>query len=101
VQRIGLSFFIALALEDYDEGNALAGDDPDIPHTRQAKSGRSDGDGRILAPPPDREPSPARSVGGGQLLRAGDGSRSAIIGRSQSLVAVSRCARRGQNATRL
>jgi hypothetical protein len=36
---------MVLMLEDYDGRNALAGYDLDIPHTRQAKSGRSDGAG--------------------------------------------------------
>ena len=58
--------------------------------------------GRISTLPPDREPSPARSalerargliaVSRSWPLRAGDGSRSVTVGRSHSLVAVSRCA---------
>src|ERR1039457_969092 len=47
VQRSGFGVFTMLMLGDYDEGNALAGNDPDIPHARQAKSGHSDGGGRI------------------------------------------------------
>ena len=44
-QRSGVRGFMVLMLEDYDGRNALAGYDLDIPHTRQAKSGRSDGAG--------------------------------------------------------